>query len=167
MHAPQSPVAHGLIDPDAAVPAPTPQARWDGQGPVVAVVSLGGGLDAAARYAAGVAWPAAPDAFPWTTPAVNVVGCALIGILLVLVTEVRQPHRLVRPFLGTGVLGGFTTFSTYVVDVQRLVDHHQARQALGYLAGTLAAASAAVCLGTWATRRVAVAKVAESPAEAS
>ncbi|MGR6998448.1 hypothetical protein ACU686_10735 [Yinghuangia aomiensis] len=50
--APQSPVAHGLVDPDAAVPAPTPQARWRGQGPVVAVVSLAAGLGAAFTGAA-------------------------------------------------------------------------------------------------------------------
>ena len=43
---------------------------------------------------------------------VNTSGCLLIGVLMVLIVEARQGHRLVRPFLGVGVLGGYTTFST-------------------------------------------------------
>ena len=67
------------------------------------------------------------------------VGSLLIGILMVLVVEVWEAHPLVRPFLGVGIFGGFTTFSTYVVDVQRLVDAGAAGTALAYLAATLAA----------------------------
>ena len=58
---------------------------------------------------------------PWATLLTNVVGCALIGVLMVLVAERWPDRRLVRPFLGTGILGGFTTFSTYVVDTRTLV----------------------------------------------
>jgi CrcB protein len=132
-------------------PAP-PRAAGGGQGPVVAAVAAGGATGASVRYGAGLLWPTAAGAFPWTTLVVNVVGCAVIGVLMVLVTEVWTPHRLVRPFFGTGVLGGFTTFSTYAVDVQQLVQHGHARTALAYLVSTLLAALFAVWLASAATR---------------
>ena len=46
------------------------------------------------------------------------MGCAVIGVFMVLITDVWTAHPLVRPFFGTGVLGGFTTFSTYATDVR-------------------------------------------------
>ncbi len=76
---------------------------------MVAVIAGGGVLGSLARYAAGLWWPTGTGRFPWTTLGVNAVGCALISVLLVLVTDVFSVHRLVRPLLGTGVLGGFTT----------------------------------------------------------
>jgi CrcB protein len=92
--------------------------------------------------------------FPWTTFGINVVGCAVIGVFMVVITDVWAAHRLVRPFFGTGVLGGFTTFSTYAVDIQKLVDEGHPRTALAYLAATLIAALAAVWLGATTARRV-------------
>lgn len=121
---------------------------------IVAVVSLGGMIGAAARYGAGLVWPTAAGAFPWTTFAINIVGCALMGILMVAITEAYSAHRLVRPFLGTGVLGGFTTFSTYAVDSQKLIDHSAAPTALLYLAATALCALVAVWAGASATRLV-------------
>jgi CrcB protein len=82
----------------------------------------------------------------------NVTGCLLIGVLMVLMTEVWAAHRLIRPFLGVGVLGGFTTFSTYIVEAQHALDAGAARLALVYLAGTLAAALVAVYAGITVTR---------------
>ncbi|KAA0909358.1 fluoride efflux transporter FluC, partial [Streptomyces apricus] len=96
--------------------------------------------------------PGEGGGFPWTTFWVNVTGCFLIGVLMVLVTEVRTPHRLVRPFLGTGVLGGFTTFSTYAVDIERLLDAGRPRTAFAYLAATLLAALAVVWAAVALTR---------------
>ncbi|MGY1503067.1 fluoride efflux transporter CrcB [Streptomyces sp. QTS52] len=125
-----------------------------GQAPVVAVVAIGGAIGACARYAASLAWPARTGGFPWTTFWVNVVGCAVIGVFMVAVTEIWTARRLVRPFFGTGVLGGFTTFSTYAVDIQKLVDHGHPGTGLAYLATTLLAALAAVTLAATATRRV-------------
>lgn len=125
-----------------------------GQGPVVAVVAAGGALGAAARHGAALAWPVADGGFPWPTLTVNALGCAAIGVLMVLVTEWRPTHPLLRPFLGTGVLGGFTTFSTYAVDIERLVDAGRLRTGLAYLALTLLAALAAVWCAATVTRRV-------------
>ncbi|MFH8484234.1 fluoride efflux transporter CrcB [Streptomyces longisporoflavus] len=129
--------------------------RENGVWPVVAVVAIGGAIGASARYGASLVWPTAADAFPTTTLLVNVVGCAVMGALMVLLTEVmRRPHHLLRPFFGTGVLGGFTTFSTYAVDIERLVESGHAGTGLAYLGLTLLAALAAVWSATWATRRV-------------
>ncbi|WP_405714340.1 MULTISPECIES: fluoride efflux transporter CrcB [unclassified Streptomyces] len=124
------------------------------QGSVVAVVALGGAIGASVRYGATLIWPTVPGGFPWTTLAVNAVGCAVIGVFMVVISEAWTAHRLVRPFFGTGVLGGFTTFSTYAVDIQRLLDGGRVRAGLGYLGLTLFAALAAVWSAVWATRRV-------------
>jgi CrcB protein len=72
----------------------------------------------------------------------------------VVVTEVRSAHRLVRPYIGTGVLGGFTTFSTYAVDSRSLFADGRVPTGLAYLAATPLAALTAVWLAAWATRRV-------------
>src|SRR3954469_15294743 len=105
---------------------------------VLGAISAGGAAGAVARYGLLVALPHRADQFPWATFVTNVTGGLLIGVLMVLITEVWSAHRLVRPFLGVGVLGGFTTFSTYTVDVQQLVAAGSARTGLLYLVGTLA-----------------------------
>ncbi|MEV6737101.1 fluoride efflux transporter CrcB [Streptomyces sp. NPDC051104] len=147
---PKSADTTGAASPEP-VRRPSP---WHGQGPVVAVVALGGGIGATARYGASLLWPARTGGFPWTTFGVNVVGCAVIGVFMVVIIDVWAAHRLVRPFFGTGVLGGFTTFSTYAVDIQRLVDAGHPRTALAYLFATLLGALASVWLAMTAVRRV-------------
>ncbi|KOV64116.1 fluoride efflux transporter CrcB [Streptomyces sp. MMG1121] len=130
------------------------RAEWRTQGPVVAVVAIGGAVGATARYALTLAWPTPAGCFPWATFWTNVIGCAVIGVFMVLITDVWAAHRLVRPFFGTGVLGGFTTFSTYAVDIRKLVESGRPGLWPAYLAGTLCAALAAVWLGAVAARRV-------------
>lgn len=126
--------------------------QW-GPSDVVAAVAVGGAIGAIGRWGIGAAWPHPAGTFPWSTFVVNLVGCLAIGVLLVLLTEVAgRPHRLARPFLGTGVLGGFTTFSTYAVEVERLVAGGEAILAIAYAFGTLAAALLAAQLGVTATR---------------
>ncbi|MER6114630.1 fluoride efflux transporter CrcB [Streptomyces sp. NPDC001743] len=125
----------------------------DPQTAVVAAVALGGAAGASTRYGAALLWPTATGGFPWTTLVVNVVGCAVIGVFMVVISEVWTAHRLVRPFFGTGVLGGFTTFSTYAVDIERLVDGGRIRAGLVYTGLTLLAALAAVWSAVWLTRR--------------
>jgi CrcB protein len=118
------------------------------------VVALGGGIGACARYAAGLLWPTPEGGFPWATLWVNVLGCAVIGVFMTLLAEVWAPHPLVRPFFGTGVLGGFTTFSTYAVDIERRLDAGRPGTGLAYLAATLLAALAAVWLAAATTHRL-------------
>ncbi|BDH08707.1 MULTISPECIES: fluoride efflux transporter CrcB [Streptomyces] len=152
---PPRPTTNEPVDPDIDLRSSAQrQEAWRGQGPVVAVVALGGGIGATLRYAASLLWPVPSPGFPWTTLLVNVTGCAVIGVFMVLISEVWTAHRLVRPFFGTGVLGGFTTFSTYAVEIERLVDAGEARTALAYLATTLIAALGAVGLAAVLTRRV-------------
>jgi len=99
-------------------------------------------------------WPTHTGGFPWATFGVNLVGCAVMGVFMVVITDVWAAHRLVRPFFGTGVLGGFTTFSTYAVDVQQLVGTGHPRTALAYLFATLLGALVAVWLAMAAASRV-------------
>jgi len=121
---------------------------------VLAVVAAGGVLGAEARFALGVLLPHTPGGWPWATVLVNASGCVLIGMLMVLLTERGSAHPLARPFLGVGVLGGYTTFSTYAVEVVELLDAGRTATALGYLAATPLTAVAACAVGTAATRIV-------------
>ncbi|MBT2414556.1 CrcB family protein [Streptomyces sp. ISL-12] len=137
----------------AAAPPAAPPRPVRSQLPVLAAVALGGGTGAAARYAATLGWPAGTGGFPWTVFWVNVAGCAVIGVFMT-VTDVWPVHRLLRPFFGTGVLGGFTTFSTFTVDFRQLAGTGHLPVALAYLAATPLAALTAVWLAASATRRV-------------
>ncbi|MEU7067700.1 CrcB family protein [Streptomyces sp. NPDC053429] len=140
------------IDPD--VDLHVPEQRTEPQGRVLAAVAAGGAVGASARYGLSLMWPAGPGAFPWATFWTNVTGCALIGVLMVLIGEGgrKAPHPLVRPFAGVGVLGGFTTFSTYAVEFSRLLDEGEAGAALGYAGLTVAAALGAVWAAASVTR---------------
>jgi fluoride exporter len=120
--------------------------------PVLGVIAFGGGLGALARFGLATWLPTPQGHFPWATFITNVSGCFLIGVLMVLITEVWTAHRLVRPFLGVGFLGGFTTFSTYAVEIHGLMRPDTVLVAFGYLAGTLIAAMLAVLAGVWLMR---------------
>lgn len=153
------------LDPDIAVdpwPPRTSSSANRRQGEILAVVAAGGAIGACARYGATLLWPTVPGAFPWTTFWINVTGSAAMGLLMVLITERRTAHPLVRPFLGTGVLGGYTTFSTYTVDARDLIDGHHAGTALLYLTGTLAAALLALWAAATLTRLLALPRTAET-----
>lgn len=142
---------HGSIDPDVTpedvrtseVDHRIVRDRLD----VLAVIALGGATGAAVRYAAGQAWPSTPGEVPWATFAVNVIGAFLLGLLMVYVTDVWPPRRYVRPFLGVGVLGGFTTFSTYALDIRALLADGRVGAGVVYLLGTLVLALGAVPAG--------------------
>jgi len=86
---------------------------------VLGVVALGGVIGSLARYGLAEAIPHGPTGFPWATFVTNVLGCFAIGLLLTRLTP--RSHPLLRPFLGTGILGGFTTFSTFAVDTEKFV----------------------------------------------
>lgn len=134
-------------DPPAPV-AHRPAVPWS----VLAAISAGGMLGSLARYGLGVTYPRSGNTFPWTTFVINVSGSLLIGVLMAILTQVGAPHRLARPFLGVGVLGGYTTFSTYAVDAVTLIDAGAARTALAYLVATVLAAPVACWAGTVLTR---------------
>ncbi|MDP9116652.1 MAG: CrcB family protein [Actinomycetota bacterium] len=111
--------------------AETPRSSADA--PVLAVIAFGGGIGSVLRYALSRSLNPPGGGFPTGTLIINIVGSALLGALVVAVSEVWRPHRLVCPLLGTGVLGGFTTFSTFALESRGLAGP----AALGYVAASL------------------------------
>ena len=96
-------------------------------------------LGAAARFKLSEAIPTRTGHFPWATFWTNLSGSFLLGFLLVVLLERFPPTRYVRPFLATGILGAYTTMSTYTVETALLIkDAHAATAAL-YGVGSLAA----------------------------
>ncbi len=114
-------------------------------------VAFGGALGASARYLANVgAMRLLGPGFPWATLAVNVAGSFLMGVLVVVLAQ-RDATRL-APFLMTGVLGGFTTFSAFSLDALTLWERGQAGPAAAYVAGSVTASLAAIVAGMAAAR---------------
>ena len=128
---------------------------WPGCNALVAA-AVGGVVGALGRWAAGQTWPDTAGSFPWTTLVVNVSGCLLVGVVAGVLDSRPRTGRagLVRPFAVTGVLGGYTTFSTWSVDVDRLVADGHPVTAAADVALTLAGAVLAVGLGLLVARRV-------------
>ncbi len=165
------PVIDPVIDPDVDLHDP---AQRDPSRPgqvamatVLAVVAVGGVLGAEARYSLSRALPHRPEDFPWSTLLVNLSGCLLIGILMAVLSRQPRPHPLARPFLGTGILGGYTTYSTFAVDVQQLVRENRPATAAGYLVATVFGCAVAVWLATALTARVWAADSSPSAARRS
>lgn len=148
-----SEISRSAVDPDIDLQVPE-QRRELREHPVAVLgsISAGGVLGALARYGLAAVFPHRPGEWPWATWSSNVGGCLLIGVLMVLISEVWTGQRLLRPFLGVGVLGGFTTFSTAIVEVQQLVGAGAAGAGLAYLVGTVVAALVAVIAGATLTR---------------
>ena len=117
--------------------------------PVLLAVAIGGVLGAEARYGLSRAWPHPVGAFPWSTLLINVTGSFLLGVLLVVIERRPGLPRLTRPLLGTGVLGGYTTFSTFGVDAAQSMHHGRVSVALLYVAITLVSGVLAVVSGRW------------------
>jgi fluoride exporter len=139
------------------VAVPTdPKQRGELSASLLAVIAAGGVVGALARYGLTELLPHAPGTWPLATWLTNVSGCLLIGVLMVLVTEVWPDLRYLRPFVGVGVLGGYTTFSTAMVDVRGLVSAGRPGVGLLYLGGTLLAAVLATAVGWFTTRALVV-----------
>lgn len=119
---------------------------------LLAAIALGGVVGAEMRYGLGLLVPHATARWPTATLLVNTTGCFLIGVLMVMINELTEPHRLARPLLGVGLLGGYTTFSTYATDVAQLLSADQGGTALTYLALTPLMALLAAWAGATLTR---------------
>lgn len=115
-------------------------------------VALGGALGASARYLTGVAAVRVMGhGFPWGTLTVNVAGSFLMGVLVVLLAHLNATR--LAPFLMTGVLGGFTTFSAFSLDVMTLFERGQPATAGLYILGSVAISLLAI-LGGMALMRL-------------
>jgi len=114
---------------------------------VLAAIAAGGALGAPARYEVAQIIHVAKDTFPWATFWTNVSGSFALGLLLVLIIERYPPSRYLRPFVATGFLGAFTTFSTFAVETDLLVKDGHAALGVAYAFASLAAGLAAVWAG--------------------
>jgi len=118
------------------------------------VAALGGALGALARWGVATALPHARGGWPWATLLVNLAGCLAIGALLAVLLA-RFPHSpWLRPFLAVGVLGGFTTYSTFAVDVVTLTEAGRGWLAAGYVLVSVLGGVLAVLGGLLAGRAV-------------
>lgn len=116
-------------------------------------VAAGGAIGASTRYLVAQAFiTRGQTVVPWHTMLVNVTGAFLLGVVMTLSLErgtLSEPWLL---FLGVGVLGGYTTFSTFSVETLDLLREGMYAQAAGYSLGSLALGIAAAALGITAAR---------------
>jgi fluoride exporter len=117
----------------------------------VAAVAAGGGVGGLARYLLSAAFPAG-HGFPWAIFGVNVSGSLLLGVLMVYLLEVWPPRRFLRPFLAIGLIGGYTTFSTYAGGVMTLLTGRAQAVAVAYALSSILGALVAVWCGMKAAR---------------
>ena len=123
---------------------------------IVLWVALGGGIGAAARYGVNV-WSGRVlgTEFPWHTLIVNVLGCFVMGLLTGLMAQKLNLSPEARAFLTTGILGGFTTFSAFSVDVVLFVERKAMLAAGAYVAASVLLSIAAVFAGLHLMRTLA------------
>ncbi len=124
------------------------------QSGVVLAVFAGGFFGGLARYGIGLAAPAATNRFPWSTLAINLSGAFLLALLLVLLLDVFPPTRFVRPALGTGFLGAYTTFSSLATATDQLAAHGHVGVAVAYSAASLFGGLACASFGLVTGRAV-------------
>jgi CrcB protein len=121
-------------------------ARWPRpHADVLAAVFVGGCLGGGARYAITTTWPANAGGFPWATFYVNVAGALILGLVVAAASAFSS--RFMRPLLGTGFCGAFTTFSAVVVTTDQLFAHRHQGLAVAYLTASALAGMTAAALG--------------------
>jgi CrcB protein len=125
--------------------------RWD----IALVIAAGGAIGGAMRHGVSLLVDPWADAFPWGTFVENVAGCLLLALLMVYLIDVAPPSRYLRPFLGVGVLGGFTTFSAYMNETRELLLAGRPGIAFGYVAATLVVGLTATWTGLRLARQLA------------
>ena len=119
---------------------------------VLAVIAIGGMLGATARFKLSEALPTNAGRFPWATFWTNLSGSFLLGFLLSVLLQRFPPTRYIRPFLATGILGAYTTMSTYTVETALLIKDGHAATALLYGIGSVAAGTFLAYAGIVAAR---------------
>ena len=114
---------------------------------VVAAVALGGALGAPARYGISLAVDITPGTFPWGTFWANISGSLALGFFLALMLRRFPATRYLRPFVATGFLGSYTTYSTFAVETDLLLRNGRTGVALAYVTGSLVAGLIAAWVG--------------------
>lgn len=118
-------------------------------------VSAGGALGAVLRYGVGkgaVAWLGL--GFPYGTLMVNIFGSLLMGLFIGLVAKYQATHQALHLFVAIGLLGGFTTFSSFSLDVVSLAQRGEMTGAALYAAGSMVLSVLALCAGLYMMRQV-------------
>ena len=119
------------------------------------LASLGGAIGAGARHLVNVACAAClSPVFPWATLIVNVAGSFLMGIVVGAIVPWLGGSAAWRTFLATGILGGFTTFSAFSLDVQHLIERQANILLVLYVVGSVAASVGALMAGLGLSRLV-------------
>jgi CrcB protein len=123
--------------------------------PVIVGVALGGALGASARYGLDrYIEERVASVFPWATFTINVTGCFVIGILTVQLVDRHHIPAWIRVGIVVGVLGGYTTFSTFSQESFSLIESRDFGVALAYLAGSVITGLLAVYCGTLLGRAI-------------
>lgn len=123
--------------------------------PNLFLVMLGGAIGSAARYGVGRAGVALlGPVFPWGTLAVNIIGGFLMGLLGAGLLRFGEEAEQARLLLGVGVLGGFTTFSSFSLETFAMIERGDLLVALGYVLISVIGAIGAVAIGMTLARTV-------------
>jgi CrcB protein len=123
----------------------------------LAAIFIGGVVGAIARGALVQSVSVRPGEWPWTTFAVNMVAALALGYFITRMQERLPPYRYRRSFIGTGVCGALSTFSTMMLELLRMIDGAHWVLAGGYCAASLGGGFAAVFLATKLVRRAGLA----------
>ncbi len=124
----------------------------------LAAIFAGGFIGALARAALAQSLTTPPGQWPWATFAVNMLGAALLGYFITRLQERLPPSLYRRAFLGTGICGALTTFSTVMVELAKMLEGAHVALAAAYAAASIAGGFAAIFLATKLVRRARLAR---------
>jgi CrcB protein len=162
-HDARLPVDPDLAPDDSAEPSashrPTRHVHRSREPDVLAAIAVGGFIGSLGRYELTLAWATPPGGVPWATFAINTSGAFLLGMILTAMLERIGPTRFLRPFSCVGVLGGWTTMSTFAVDSDLLVKDGHVTAAVVYMAATVLVGVSVAWIGIVAGRTFAVGRV--------
>ena len=119
----------------------------------IAAIFLGGATGALLRVWLATTFTSGPADWPWAIFAINISGSFALGYFVTRLQERLPITAYKHPFLGTGVCGALTTFSTMQVELLRMLDRGDLLLAAAYAGGSIAAGFAGVTLGTAVVRR--------------
>jgi CrcB protein len=119
----------------------------------LAAIFAGGFIGAILRAVLAQSLASGPDQWPWATFIVNMLGAALLGYFITRLQERLPPSLYRRAFLGTGICGALTTFSTVMVELEKMLEGSHLALAGAYAVASLAGGFAAIFLSTKLVRR--------------
>ncbi|MGI9352352.1 MAG: fluoride efflux transporter CrcB [Rhizobiaceae bacterium] len=121
----------------------------------IILVAIGGAIGAILRHLSGIAaLRLVGPGFPWGTLFVNVFGSLIMGIFIAWLVKRTGVSNDLRLFVATGILGGFTTFSAFSLDVANLFERGEITSAAGYALASVLLSVTAVFAGLWFGRAI-------------